>query len=180
MVNESNCRKCSAPLTPDARDGLCPKCRLNLAYSRLRPWTEIESCQCEAVSELVLFDGLTDNPIHCATCKNEVDLERLGLSVEEIEAVARWHSVARSLYALWLDSGEYEAWAKAQLLDLSGQVNQDGLKVARMLSARLPTCLRLFRECEDKEVVDCPVCGKPLDKKVKFGSGKCLDCHVLL
>jgi hypothetical protein len=110
--------------------------------------------------------------------------ERLGLSVEEIEAVARWHSVARSLYALWLDSGEYEAWAKARLLDLTGQVNQDGLKVARMLSARLPTCVWLFRAWEDDraadEAADCPICKQPLDKNLRYGSGKCLECHVLL
>ena len=102
----------------------------------------------------------------------------------EVEAVARWHSVNRSLHALWLDSGEYEGWARARLLDWSGQVNQDGMKVARMLSARLPTCVWLFRDSEgdfDKGevVVDCPICGKPLEKNVKYGSGKCLECHVL-
>ena len=154
-------------------------------YRKLRPWTDIEPCKCAEVTGLVLFDGLTDNPIHCATCKNEVDPERLGLSVEEVEAVARWHSVNRSLHALWLDSGEYEAWAKARLLDLPGQVNQAGMKVARMLSARLPACVWLFRDSEgdfDKGevVVDCPICGKPLEKNVKYGSGKCLECLVLL
>ena len=150
----------------------------------LRPWTDIESCQCAEVTGLVFFDCLTDNPIHCATCKNEVDPERLGLSVEVVEAVARWHSVNRSLHALWLDTGEYEAWAKARLLDLSGQVNQDGMKVATMLSAHLPTCVWLFRDSTDDgdadEAVACPMCGKPLDKNVKYGSGKCLDCHVFL
>lgn len=153
-------------------------------YLKLRPWTDIESCTCTEVAGLVLFDCLSDNPIHCATCKNEVDPERLGLSVEEVEAVARWHSVNRSLNALWLHSGEYEAWAKARLLDLSGQVNQDGMKVAAMLSARLPTCVWLFRDSTEEGsadgVVDCPICGKPLEKNVKYGSGKCQECHVLL
>ena len=31
MANESKCLKCGAPLTPDARDGVCPKCLLALA-----------------------------------------------------------------------------------------------------------------------------------------------------
>ena len=154
-------------------------------HLKLRPWTAIESCKCAEVTGLVLFDCLSDNPIHCATCKCEVDPERLGLSVEEVEAVARWHSVNRSLHALWLDSGEYEGWAKPRLLDWSGQVNQDGMKVARMLSAGLPTCVWLFRDSEDdfdkgEVVVDCPICGKPLEKNVKYGSGNCLECHVLL
>ena len=154
------------------------------AYLKLRPWTDIESCQCAEVTGLVLFDCLTENPIHCAACKNEVDPERLGLTVEEVEAVAAWHSVNRGLYALWLDSGEYEAWAKARLLDLSGQVNQKGMEAAKMLSARLPTFVRLFRDCMDDEyetpVDDCPVCGKPLDQDVNMGWGKCPQCHVLV
>ena len=106
------------------------------------------------------------------------------LSAEEVEAVARWHSVNHSLYALWLDSGEYEGWARARLLDLPGQVNQSGMNVARMLSAHIPTCIWLFRDSTEEgdadEVVDCPICGKALEKNVKYGSGKCLDCHVLL
>lgn len=154
------------------------------SYVKLRPWTDIESCACAEITGLVLFDGLTDNPIHCAICKNEVDPERLGLTVEEVEAVARWHSVNRSLHALWLDSGEYEDWAKARLLDVSSEVNRDGLKVARTLSARLPTCVWLFRDsgdgCDAGEVVDCPLCRKPLDTAVSYGSGRCLECHVLI
>jgi len=187
MSNDTNCLRCGAPLTPDAQDGMCLKClqqRLMNAYLKLRPWTDIESCQCAEVTALVLDDCLADNPIHCAICKKEVDPERLGLTVEEVEAVATWHSVNRSLYALWHDSREYEDYAKARLEDLGGQVNQEGMKVARMLSARLPTCVCLFRNCMDDdyelEVVDCPVCGKPLEKNVHYGSGRCMDCHVFL
>jgi len=33
MANEMTCRKCGAPLTPDARDGVCPKCLLALALA---------------------------------------------------------------------------------------------------------------------------------------------------
>jgi hypothetical protein len=73
MPDASKCLKCGSPLTPNERDGVCPKCLLNFAYEKLRHQTDIEFCQCDAVWELVLFDGLTSNPIHCATCKNEVD-----------------------------------------------------------------------------------------------------------
>ena len=88
MADETKCLKCGAPLTRDARDGVCLKCfeePLMNPYLKLRPWTDIESCQCAEVTGLVLFDCPSDNPIHCATCKNEVDPERLGLSVEEVE-----------------------------------------------------------------------------------------------
>jgi len=158
--------------------------KLKHPYLKLRSWTDIDSCECAEVTGLVLFDCLTDNPIHCARCKNEVDPERLGLSVEEVESVARWHSVARSLYRLWLDSGEYENYAKARLLDLSGQVNQDGMKIARMLSCRLPTWFWLFRDADGdldyQEAVNCPICMKPLNKDVAYGMGKCLECHILV
>ena len=185
MANETKCKRCGASLANDARDGVCLKCvqeRLSNPYLKLRPWTDIEACACAEVTGLMLFDGLANNPIHCATCSNEVDPERLGLSVEEVEAVARWHSVNRSLNALWLDSGAYEEYAKAQLLDWSGWVNQKGMEAAKMLSTRLPTFVWLFRDCMDddylEEVVDCPVCGKPLDKQENSGWGKCLNCHV--
>ena len=33
MADEAKCLKCGAPLTPDARDGVCPKCLLALAMA---------------------------------------------------------------------------------------------------------------------------------------------------
>jgi len=53
------------------------------AYDKLRPWTEIESCECGSVSGLFLVDLLTDNPLHCEFCRKEVDPERLALTTEE-------------------------------------------------------------------------------------------------
>src|SRR5215510_8847022 len=106
-------------------------------YSKLRPWTQIESCQCATVEGLILVDLLTDNPLHCIVCRNEVDPERLKLSMEETEHVARGFSAAKALYRLWLDSGEYEKYANARMLDPSWQVNRDGLQVAQKLSVRV-------------------------------------------
>src|SRR6266446_2606861 len=100
------------------------------AYDRLRPWTQIESCECDSVNGLFLVDILTDNPLQCDSCRKEVDPERLALTTEETESVARWYAAATALYQLWLDSGEYEEYAKARLLDPNGQVTRDGLKLA--------------------------------------------------
>src|SRR5688572_17545278 len=115
-------------------------------YKKLRPWTDIEACDCASVTGLFLVDILTDNPLHCDVCRKEVDPERLELTVEETEMVARWFSAADALYRLWLDSGEYEEYAKARLLDPNGQVNRDGLAAAEALSARIPTRLWLFTD----------------------------------
>src|SRR6266496_303690 len=98
-------------------------------YNKLRPWTQIEACECASVSGLFLVDILSDNPLHCDSCRKEVDPERFGLTVEETELVARWYSSENALYLLWLDSGEYEEYAKACLLDPNGQINRLGLKV---------------------------------------------------
>lgn len=147
-------------------------------YDKLRPWTKIESCQCAVVNGLLLVDLLTDNPLHCDFCRNEVDPERLELSVEETESIARWFSAAKSLYCLWLDSGEYEAYAKARLLDPNGQVNRDGLKIARELSARIPTRLWFFHDTDNGEPTHCPICRQELDTNVKWGNGTCAKCRI--
>ena len=148
------------------------------AYDKLRPWTEIEACECASLNGLFLVDLLSNNPLHCDFCRKEVDPERLKLTVEETEAVAGWFAVATALYQLWLDSGEYEEYAKARLLDQKGQVNSDGLTLARTLSAKVPTRLWLFRDTDDGEPTHCPVCGGGLDTDVKWGTGRCLVCPV--
>ncbi len=148
------------------------------AYDRLRPWTEIEACECASVSGLFLVDILSDNPLHCNFCRKEVDPERLALTVEETESVARWYSAANSLYQLWLDSGEYEEYAKARLLDPNGQVTRDGLKVAQTLSAKVPTRLWLFYDTDDGTPMHCPICRNELDTNVKWGTGTCANCRI--
>ncbi len=148
------------------------------SYQRLRPWTDIEVCDCPSVNGLLLVDLLTDNPLHCAFCRKEVDPERLQLTIEETEAVARWFSSADALYRLWLDSGEYENFAKCCLLDPKGQVNRDGIAIARILSSRIPTRLWFFSDTDDGVPTNCPICSEPLDLGVKWGTGLCRVCQI--
>lgn len=148
------------------------------AYQKLRPWTNIEACECRSVDALVLVDCLSDNPLHCAACRREVDPARLKLDADEVEAVFRWYFVKNALQKLWLDSGEYEAYAKARLLDPKGQVNQRGIEVAHKLSARIPTRLWLFHDTDDGEPTECPMCERKLDTDVKWGFGRCPVCPV--
>ena len=148
------------------------------SYQKLRPWTDIEACDCASVNGLLLVDLLTNNPLHCAFCRKEVDPERVQLTVEETEAVARWFSSAGALYRLWLDSGEYEKFAKSCLLDPRGQVNRDGIAIARMLSSRIPTRLWFFSDTDDGVPTNCPICSEPLDLEVKWGTGMCKACQI--
>ncbi len=147
-------------------------------YDKLRPWTAIEACQCAAISELLLIDLLSDNPIHCASCRCEIDPERLQLTDNEVESIAGWYSVASALYRLWLDSGEYEDYAKQKLLDPQGQVNQQARELAIALSTRMPTRFWYFHDAEDGEPTHCPVCRERLDTAVDWGTGICRPCHV--
>jgi hypothetical protein len=148
------------------------------AYDKLRPWTDIEACECESVTGLLLLDLLTDNPLHCAACRREVDPKRLALSTEETEEIARWFSAAKSLYWLWLDSGEYEAYAKARLLDPQGQINVRGRTIAARLSAKISTQLWFFHDTDDGVPTACPFCRQPLNKDVRWGTGQCVECCI--
>ncbi len=148
------------------------------SYDKLRPWTDIESCECETISSLVLVDMLTDNPIHCGFCRCEVDPERIELTTDETESIADWFSASNALYRLWLHSGEYENYAKERLLDPNGQVNIEGRQIAREISARIPTQMWFFHDTDDGEPTKCPVCCNALDTNVKWGAGQCQTCHI--
>lgn len=148
------------------------------AYNKLRPWTEIERCECVTTESLVLVDLLTDNPIHCGVCRKEIDPERLQLSLAETEAIASWFSAASALYRLWLHSGEYEHYAKQKLIDPKGQTNLDGLKLAQQLSVKWPTRLWFFHDADDGEPTHCPVCGTALNVDVDWGLGRCDQCKI--
>ena len=150
------------------------------SYDKLRPWTDIESCECEAVSSLVLVDLLTDNPIHCGVCRREVDPERISLTTEETESIASWFSASSALYRLWLHSGEYEGYAKDRMVDPNGQINVEGRRIARELSAKIPTQVWYFHDTDDGDPTLCPVCEKPLDTHVKWGTGQCRACCIRL
>ena len=148
------------------------------SYQKLRPWTDIERCECSEVTGLYLVYMLTDNPIHCFSCRKEVDPERLKLTDREVDDVASAMRVYGALYNLWLDSGEYEAWAKQQLVNPAGQVNRKGMEAAKALSLRLPTYYWWFSDYDDEVPENCPSCGDWLDTAVKFGAGKCDACCV--
>jgi hypothetical protein len=149
-------------------------------YSKLRPYTEIERCECSKVSGLLLVYLLTDNPIHCAACRKEVDPEKLGLAASEVDEIADCFSVYGALYKLWLDSREYEAFAKAKLMDPQGQVNRAGISIAQKLSIKWPTYYWWFYDTDDGVPERCPSCSTALDRNVKWGTGKCECCRVVV
>jgi len=149
-------------------------------YAKLRPFTNIEQCECTPVSGLLLVYLFTRNPIHCATCRKEIDPKRLGLIASEVDEIADCFGVYGSLYKLWLDSGEYEVFAKEKLLDPDGQVNRVGMKVAKRLSQKWPSYYWWFYDADDGKPKHCPSCCGALDESVRWGTGKCDRCCVVV
>lgn len=149
-------------------------------FDKLRPFVDLQFCDCQELSELLLVHTLTDSPIHCFCCKGLVDPQRLGLSRKQVDLVASWHGQFSALYALWLDSGEYESWAKARLLDAHGQVNRSGRAAAAALTALLPTYYWWFHDEEDSTPRCCPVCSNVLSPPGLHGYGQCDDCQIVI
>jgi len=142
--------------------------------------SETEVCQCAEVRGLVLACLCSPNPLHCVACRGEIGGEALGLAGREIEELRRCFAVNGALFELWLESGEYADFAKTSLLNPEGQVNRDGMEMARRLSTRWPTYYWWFQDAEDGEAEKCPSCGEELDRSVEWGSGKCERCRVMV
>ncbi len=93
-----------------------------------------EVCRCADAPAIKLMSALTDNPVHCMNCNLEVPSDTLGISESLAESISSWRRVHDALYQLWLDSGDYESWARSQLLNFSGQVNRLGLQAQAELN----------------------------------------------
>ena len=81
---------------------------------------------------------------------------------------------------LWLDSAEYELWAKSKLLDKTGEVKKLGLKATKLLSEKHSAYLWWFWDTDDGDPACCPNCAGPLDPDTKFGFGKCEPCKIYI
>jgi hypothetical protein len=68
-----------------------------------------ECCSCSQLSAVYLAHVLSDNPIHCVSCRGEIAPERIGCKDKTTEIIARWSAVYGSVYTLWLDLGTYDA-----------------------------------------------------------------------
>lgn len=149
-------------------------------FDKLRPFTKIGFCDCASIKRLLLVYTLTDNPIHCFDCKGVVDPQTLALGEEQVDRVASWHGQFGALYDLWLDSGEYEAWAKAQLLNPQGQVNRSGLAAASALSRTVPTYYWWFHDEDDDVPPACPSCQGEVQSATRHGHCQCEACRIVV
>jgi predicted nucleic acid-binding Zn ribbon protein len=133
-------------------------------YLKLRapsPTPEDEICKCRDSEAIKLMSALSHNPIHCIDCNLEVAPEPLALEATLVDEIARWRSVFDGIGHLWLDSGEYEGWARGQLSVISSAVNRRGREVSETLS-RVRRCYYWYFQDQSTEnfepVKVCPAC----------------------
>ena len=152
-----------------------------LDFSRLYPappTPEDELCHCSGRPPIKLMWALAENPIRCVECNHMVPPETLqGWTQELIDGVAHWNSLYGSLYCLWLDSGEYEAWAAEKLAAIEGSVNKEGRDLVAELN-RLQRCYYWwFEEHLENGAVVCPICTQPFSQARQR---VCEECSVVL
>ena len=154
-------------------------------YERLRPRSPTpvdELCLCAGSPPIMLQAHLSSNPLSCIDCNLEVPPERVRLSRELCDGLASWRQFHDCFFNLWLDSCEFEAWAKAQLEDPASAVNVRG----RALVAELNDVHRAFywwfrdsgEDGYDVPLSRCPVCQRALVEH--HGRGACLTCSLVI
>ena len=139
------------------------------------PTPDDEMCRCPNGTPIKLMglSSLGSNPIHCLRCNLEVSPEGLGLSDSDIQTITHWGSIERAIGWLELDSGAYEDWARAQLLDPRSSINAEGLEAVRSLNRPDRRWYYSFFQPETDDDFEprttCPVCDGPL---VQYKAGK--------
>jgi predicted nucleic acid-binding Zn ribbon protein len=146
-----------------------------------------EVCHCLDAPPIKLMCAITYNPVYCMNCNSEVPPEELAMSEQLAQSIAQWRQVYDALDMLWLDSGDYEDWAKSQLLDVTGQVNILGRQCQTELNKIRRCYYTLFKDTGDSEsetAPNCPVCQQQL---LEYDHGKfpgewltCEDCLLVI
>jgi predicted nucleic acid-binding Zn ribbon protein len=148
------------------------------------PTPEDELCACSGPRVWKLMYALGPNPIHCADCNLEVPPDELQLSEKLVEAIASWRNVWGSIFRLWLNSGAYEEWARAELVALTSPANRQGLALVEQLAGVNPCFFQYFEDQSAEEwtpLESCPSCGKPPSAQIsgQFAYSACEECSVL-
>ncbi|MBI2923646.1 MAG: DUF2310 family Zn-ribbon-containing protein [Planctomycetes bacterium] len=143
------------------------------------PTPSDEMCRCRRRGPFVLIERFGQNPVACAKCRGEIEVQKLGVTWREAQAIASWRQLYSSIKWLWLQSGAYENWASSELASRTSAVNRMGLDLRRMLGHRRLTYLYWFHDNEgdpDSEMKACPLCGgrfRPLGRFIA-----CARCRI--
>jgi hypothetical protein len=156
----------------------------NDPYWKLRPPPPTpgdELCSCAGSPPLMLQPHLSSNPLSCIACNLEVPPERVGFSAALAEELAFWQSFHNCFYHLWLDSGEFESWAKAQLSDPNSPVNKRGLELVSKLNSFRRAYFWWFQDtgAEDFQALSrCPACHGEFSQRHRRNT--CEQCSIVV
>ncbi len=139
-----------------------------------------EICHCTDKTWALLRYAMSEFPLFCATCSNQMFPDAFFLDEELAGKIVDWRTVFAALYDLWLDSQSYEEFASSALSDPSGEVNRLGLSIVSRLSEQRPTYYWWFREEPMFPVDLCPVCSNPLDPHPTRGFAFCHPCRIAI
>jgi len=137
-------------------------------YNKLRPLEatpDDELCTCENNPPIKLMCALGYNPVNCVNCNLEVRPEILQPDPQLVDAIAHWRWIYDAIDHLWLDSAEYEQWAREQLSDISSPVHKHGRHVQQELNNLRRCYYWVFQDqsADDYEPIsNCPSCGRPM------------------
>ena len=153
-------------------------------YHKLRPPAATpadEICHCAGEEPVQLQTHLSYNPVTCVVCNLEVGPERLRLPEQIQEKIASWRAAYESIYLLWLDSREYEAWALDQLVPSQSPANRRALELVSEMNSYRRTYFWWFLGPgvpEDRVPTGCPSCGSQLSGRC--GRLVCDPCSVIV
>src|SRR3954471_21364918 len=98
-----------------------------------------EVCRCTSSTALHLRYEFSEFPLFCADCTGQIFPSALHLTEDLAEQILSWRTVYTARYDLWLDSSDYEMFARSALLDPAGDVNRRGRALAARLSEQRAT-----------------------------------------
>jgi Zn-ribbon-containing, possibly nucleic-acid-binding protein (DUF2310) len=152
-----------------------------------RETAEDELCRCMPAPPRKLMPALGFNPVHCVQCNLEVRPEDMLLPDTLVEELARWNGVYQALDTLWLDSGEYESFARAELSDLASAINTRGLTLRRQISDYFPCYYWVWRDADAAPGTTtsspaCPLCSRTMIPRWTsvFDQRVCDGCCLVL
>jgi hypothetical protein len=151
-------------------------CLERLQFKDSAPVDEV--CRCPAQTTMHLRYEFTELPLFCVECTGQILPSTLHLTEDLAQEILEWRTVYAALYELWLDSSDYEAFARSALFDPAGNINRRGLAIARRLSEQRATYYWWFSDDADSSPLQCPVCHTPMEEHATRRFRFCHSCHI--
>lgn len=144
--------------------------------------TSIEQpCHCDATSTVLLMARYESSPLVCAKCNMSRPIANVDVPQDLSLELRRWHKNFEALYQLWIDSGSYASFAKANLESTKSPIVLTALDLTRRLNTYLPAYYFNFEDLsaeDSEEAATCPACGA--SPTIDSSRRVCVSCRIAL